>query len=84
MTASGREAAPVNWGDELDELVAAVHRIFGDEVLQEALSRALVAASRQSQPVTDDSPLADMARIIPTGVFEGLLKTELRRLIRPQ
>jgi hypothetical protein len=84
MAERERGAAPVNWDDELDELVAAVHRIFGDEVLQEALSRALTAASRQAEPVTDDSPLADAARIIPAGVFEGLLKTELRRLVRPQ
>jgi hypothetical protein len=79
-----RAHGAMNWDDELADLVTAVYRIFGDEVLQEALSRALVAAGRQSRPITDDSPPADAARIIPAGVFEGLLKMELRRLVRPQ
>jgi hypothetical protein len=82
----------MNWDDELDRLIIAVHRAFGDEVLRDALARALRDASRQSEPIVEGSELAALlppervadgsAAVIPSGLFGKLLKAELRRLMR--
>ena len=65
------------WDEELERLALEVADTFGDEVLRNAMHRALRAADKRSQSWRDGSI------VFQAGQLESALRDELVRLLRP-
>ena len=82
---------PMKLDDELVALLERVHELFGREVVNAALDRALFKARRRQVPMkpTPQPELYDgytdgVSFIIPPGVLEDAVRSELRQLARVQ
>ena len=67
--------------DELDRLVMTVVERFGEDVLSDAQSRALLNASKELLPAPAGSDVRE--GLLPPGVADEALRVELRALLRP-
>lgn len=76
------------WDDELERLTRFVQEHFGEEGLEAALDRAIIAVTRggslTADLLADDGTIAEaLGTVIPMDAYYEALRTELRRLARP-
>jgi hypothetical protein len=76
------------WDDELERLTLSVIDVFGDDVFDAALTRALTTACKHMRPI--EGSLLDERGITssdghwsPVSVFYDALRSELERLAVP-
>lgn len=81
----------MKWDDELESLAKQVHEIFGEGAVAEAYVRVLLQhapESSEARSVMGDPDqvrvgMASATRYMDGRITAGLLKAELRRMLRP-
>lgn len=68
------------WDDELEDLISKTLHRFGQDVLENAATRALQTVMATIPPRRPIDEMRDARTLFPPGVLEDALKVELRKL----